>query len=194
MLRIFVQTGITTMEGLFFVRNIFIGLLFVLLDFTLNFGMSRIGLIPDFVGYIFILKGLDELRRESEYFAKAKPFATGMLVYTSVLYALNLLGLSLLAGQMFALILALVSTVISLYVLYNIVMGVSDMERTQGRNLNTDQLYKMWKVLAILSVVLYVLMFIPPLALMTIIALLIINIIFLVAFNKSKNLYEGRAY
>lgn len=175
-------------------RNIFIGLLLVFLDFNLDLGASRIGLIPDFVGYIFIMKGLDELSGESEYFAKMKPFATGMLVYTSILYALDLFGLSLSPNAMFALILGLVSTVISLYISYNIVMGVSNMEMTQGRTLNAEQLYNMWKVMAILSVVIYVLMFIPALGLMAFIALLIVNIMFLVAFNKSKNLYEGRAF
>lgn len=33
-------------------RNIFIGFLFVFLDFNLSLGTSQIGLIPDFVGYI----------------------------------------------------------------------------------------------------------------------------------------------
>lgn len=185
---------ITTKEGHIFLRNIFIGLLWVFLDFNLDLGTIRIGLIPDFVGYIFIIKGLEEMASQSTFFSKTKPFATGMLVFTSILYALDLFGLALVYNPMMGLVLGLVSTAISLYITYNIVMGVSDMEKMQERNLNGFQLYNMWKVLAILNIVMYILLFIPALGLMAFIALLIVNIMFLVAFNKSKNLYEGRTY
>ena len=56
-------------------RNIFVGLLFIFLDFNLDFGTTRVGLIPDFIGYIMVFQGLKELIFLSEHFAKAKPFA-----------------------------------------------------------------------------------------------------------------------
>lgn len=35
--------------------NIFVGLLLIFLDFDLNVGSSTIGLIPDFLGGIFLM-------------------------------------------------------------------------------------------------------------------------------------------
>lgn len=55
--------------------NIFIGALFVFLNFTININGIKIGLIPDFIGYIIMVKGLAELENESPYFLKAKGFA-----------------------------------------------------------------------------------------------------------------------
>ena len=74
--------------------NIFIGALFVFLNFTININGIKIGLIPDFIGYIIMVKGLAELENESPYFLKAKGFAKGMAVYTAILYAMDLFGLS----------------------------------------------------------------------------------------------------
>ena len=36
-------------------------MIFVFLDFDLNIGNSKIGLIPDFIGYIYMYKGAAEL-------------------------------------------------------------------------------------------------------------------------------------
>ncbi len=104
-------------------NNIMIGFIFVFLDFNLTFGNSKIGLIPDFIGYMVMAKGLIQMAEESLLFMKAKPYATGMAVYTGVLYFMDLSGISVLLGAL-SYILAIVSTIISLYISYNIVMGV----------------------------------------------------------------------
>ena len=51
-----------------------------------------IGLIPDFLGYIFIRKGVQELREESPCFARLDPWTLGMAVYSGILYLLDLFG------------------------------------------------------------------------------------------------------
>ena len=60
--------------------SIFTGMLLVFLDFNINLGRSKIGLLPDFIGYIVMAGGLAELQSESESFAKVKGFAKGMAV------------------------------------------------------------------------------------------------------------------
>jgi len=69
-------------------------MLLVFLDFNINLGRSKIGLLPDFIGYIVMAGGLAELQSESESFAKVKGFAKGMAVYSGILYLLDLLGFS----------------------------------------------------------------------------------------------------
>ena len=60
------------------------------------------------------------------HFIKIKPFVTGMAVYSGFLYFIDLIGASVLFGAM-TYLLAIISTAISLYITYNIVMGVIDM-------------------------------------------------------------------
>ena len=172
-------------------RNIFIGLLFIFIDFHIDLGAARIGLIPDFVGYIFMIKGLDELASQSGWFTKARPFATGMLAYTAILYAMDLFGIWLSLGAALSIVVGLISIIISLYVSYCIVMGVSEMEKTLVRDLNAGGLYKMWTFLAIFSIIPVVIFFIPVLGVISIIVSLIAAICFLVSFSKSKNMYEA---
>ena len=76
-------------------RQIFWGMLFLFLDFNLTVKSSLIGLIPDFVGCIFLIRGLDLLRGESIRFVQARPWALAAAVYTGFTWLLDLLGLNL---------------------------------------------------------------------------------------------------
>ena len=171
-------------------RSIFIGLLFVFLDFNLNIGASQIGLIPDFVGYAFMLAGLKDLADKSDRFIKVRPFSTGMLIYTAILYAFDLLGITVSLGSAVSFILGLVSTLISFYISYGIVMGIKDMELRMGIFLNAEKLFAVWRIYAVLSLIIYLLFFIPVLGWLGIIAGLVAGIVFLVYFNNTKRLYE----
>lgn len=168
--------------------NIFIGFLLVFLDVTINAGRSTIGLIPDFLGYILMAKGLVEMAEESPLFMKVKPFATFMIVYTGILYFCDLLGISISLG-IFSYLLGIVSTVISLYISYNIVMGVRDMEENYNAVLNGDSLKSTWTTLAVFSVITYALILVPVLNIICLIVAFIVAVVFLISFNRAKNLY-----
>lgn len=169
-------------------RKLFIGMIFVFLDFTINLNATRIGLIPDFVGYIFMLQGLSELAGQSDRFTNIRPFVLGMAVYTGALYLFDLLGVTASAG-VGSWLLGLVSTGISLYISYYIVLGVMDIEQLQMRDLNGANLLRAWKAYAIVSAAVFLLYLIPVLNLLSIIAGFAMGIYFLVAFYKSKELY-----
>lgn len=169
-------------------KNIFIGFILIFLDFNLNLGNSQIGLIPDFIGYIAMINGLAEMSGESPQFMTVKPYATGMAVYTGILYFMDFLGISASIGA-FSYILAIASTIISLYISYCIVMGVKEMEDKYNTFLNGESLKSTWTLLAVFNVIVYVSLLIPALAVICILVTLIVGIYFLVAFSKSKNLY-----
>lgn len=169
-------------------KNIFIGFLLIFLDFNLNLGNSQIGLIPDFIGYIVMINGLMEMSGESPLFLKVKPYATGMAVYTGILYLMDLLAISASLGAL-SVILGIASTIISLYISYNIVMGVKEIEEKYHTLFNGDSLKSSWTLLAVFNFVVYISLLIPALAVICIIVTFIVAICFLVAFSKSKNLY-----
>lgn len=168
--------------------RILTGFLFIFLDFNLNLGNSKIGLIPDFIGYLIMLGGLAEMAEESPLFDKIRPYAVGMAVYTGILYAMDLIGISASLGFLTYLI-AIIGTIISLYISYNIVMGVKDTEAKYGAALKGERLRSCWVNLAILNAVTYVSIIIPFIAVICLIVTFIFAVIFLLAFKDSKNLY-----
>lgn len=170
-------------------NNIFYGLLFVFLDFDVIFGTSKVGLIPDFIGYILISAGLAELTAGNDRFSRARPFAIAMAVYTAILYGMDLLGITYYLIQPVPFLLGLASTIVSLYVSYGIVTGVKDLEAALGQDLNSRPLYSMWTALAVLSLAIYLLYLIPGINLLCMIAGLVVGIAFIVLFSRTKNLY-----
>ncbi|KXL52121.1 hypothetical protein CLNEO_24700 [Anaerotignum neopropionicum] len=169
-------------------KNIFIGFILIFLDFNLNLGNSHIGLIPDFVGYFVMINGLVEMSEKSPMFMDAKPYATGMTVFTAILYLIDVVGFSVSLGAL-SYVLAITSTIVSLYISYKIVMGVIDMERIYSIILNGENLKSKWTILAVLNILVFVSLLIPAFAIVCIILAVIAAICFLVAFNNSKNLY-----
>ena len=169
--------------------KLFIGLLFVFLNFSINLDTAQVGLFPDFVGYILMVIGLAEMSPESNRFARARHWAIGMSVYTGLLYLFNLLGISASLGPV-ATILAVASTVVSLFISYNIVSAVREIETRDQIDLYGKSLMWTWKVLAIFNCAVCLVILVPVLNLVVVVALVVVAILFLISFNATKNRYN----
>ena len=161
-------------------RQIFLGMLFVFLDFNLNLGNVTLGLIPDFVGYILLIRGLDALAAESRRFVQARPWAVVAAAYSGALYGLDLLGIGSSLG-IFAWALGLASLALSAYLSGLVVRGILEMERTKGCGLAGSALQGCWMAAVITSALCYPLAFVPVLGWSCVLAGLICNILFLAA-------------
>ena len=124
--------------------NIFTGLLFVFLDFDLTFNNIKIGLIPDFIGYFFMIKGITEMSDKSHRFEKIMIYVKVMLGYSALIYLLDIFALGLFENNYLGIILGLLSTIVSLYISYNIIFGLKDIESKTNYDLNANNLYKLW--------------------------------------------------
>ena len=173
-------------------EKLFFGFLLTFLDFNLDLGASRIGLIPDFVGYIFLRNGLREMAEESPRFIRIRPFVTFMAFYTGTCYWMDLVGLSASLGAL-AIIPGLVSLALFLYISYTIVLGVQDMEVSYHMSFGGHTLMTAWTVAAVCQVLTFVLLFIPLLALISLITAFVAGIWFLVLFYQAKNAYADRS-
>ena len=170
-------------------NKIFWGMIFMFFNFNIDLGATRIGLIPDFVGYMILLNGLNELSQLSNKFEQVKPYTVGMVIYTGVLYGMNLFGLSTWTVGPMTIILGIISTIVYLYISYHIVMGVKDIEIENNKELNFASLYRTWKVAAIFSLITYLLFWGPILAVVCAFVGFIATLCFIIVLNKSKNLY-----
>ena len=172
-------------------HKIFIGLLLVFLDFNLDLGTSRIGLIPDFLGYLSIFQGLREMENRSVNFLKVIPITKLAIVLSIVIYILDLIGLSLNPdNRILPILFGIVMTIISLYISYYIVQGVLDLQERTGFEINGNKLYTAWKLIALFSILVYPLFFFPGLNVVSLVMTFVFNIYFLYYLNVTKNAYQ----
>lgn len=169
--------------------NIFIGFILIFLDFNITIANVRINIIPDFVGYIVMIYGLVEMANKSSKFIEAKPYAIGMAVYTAILFFIDIFSSSTSSFDVLNYIFAFTSTCISLFISYKIVMGVIDMEEKYNVNLNGNSLKSRWTAFAVINILSFVSLLIPPFSIIFLIVSVIIFICFLVALYNSKKLY-----
>ncbi len=109
-------------------NKLFWGFIFVFLNFNIDIGAVRIGLVPTFVGYLLFYAGLSELAEESPRFEKRRPFCMAMMVYTGIFWVCDFFGLSIIVPPAVSILLSLVSSACSLYISYGIVWGIGDIE------------------------------------------------------------------
>ena len=71
-------------------KTIFIGLIFILFDFPISLGPVTVGLIPTFVGFFLIAKGVKALYPYSYSFKSANIVSFVSLIFSALLYAIDL--------------------------------------------------------------------------------------------------------
>lgn len=184
-------------------RKIFWGFMFLFFNFTITIGECTIGLIPDFAGYILLLKGIDKLSRETEYFASYRTSAIVMIVYSAVIYTMELIGVPITyasetmvgSGQWFlASALNGAALILFLYLSKGIVGGVAVLENMYGVSFEAAKLKGAWTATMCMNLINFIitLMMSEQVELIVVIAVasLIIHIVFLVRLDVSKNLYN----
>lgn len=124
-------------------KYFFIGFLLIFLDLSITFNTAHIvNIMPDFIGYYFILKGLHELTPYSAIFNKACPVAKALMVYNIFLWILAVIAIPV--SDFF--LLDLFSEVGALYLFYQIIRGIAALEQQHGLDLRGRPLMVLWKV------------------------------------------------
>lgn len=169
-------------------NNIFWGFFFVTLDFSLNLGNISIGLIPSFIGFWLLGKGLTELEKESTLFQKMIPWTKGMMIFTAIIYACDLFGVWVFLGGIGTFI-GIIASILNLYVTYQIVMGFKELEDYHQANIGAEKLRSAWMAKVIATLVTILIVFIPLINIIALIVAFVLNILFLVAVYNSKKAY-----
>ena len=136
-------------------HNFFVGMLLVFLDFSIKFGSAEqyiINLIPDFLGYIFILKGINEMMRESAVFDRAIKPAKTLVAFGIIAFVANAAGVAD-RHENISSIGAFIMLVFEIKLWFRIIEGIEDVERNRNIFLNSPELRRVWKILAVIKVV-----------------------------------------
>ena len=148
------------------------------------------GLIPAFVGFLFIVKGLDELSVRYPGFSSTRPFAVGMSIYSAVLYALDLLTVSARLGY-FLVPFGVIASVISLYISYAIIREIAVIKQDRDVDLNSRTLKTIWIFRAVFELCSYAYVLFAPIAIVCTVAGFLVSCCYLVVFRKTVLPYES---
>lgn len=175
-------------------KLIFWGLIFLFFDINLNFGSSTISILPEFVGYALILKGMK--RVDCGAYLTARPWVDVGIIYSAIVWVLNCLGIlaQLTTMAVFAILFAIAGSLLKLGVVYWITKGICELEESLEYNLSGKSLKTAWIVLAVWVVLVQVtsLLQMAAFALIALIASVIFMIYYLICFHKSRKAYEER--
>ena len=183
-------------------KNIFIGYLLIFFTFNLN----GLDILPDFGGYILIFNGVSKLVSKSKYFEKVKMPSIIMAMYSFILWTgafseFDIIGsgysnsdwiFTLDINYILLKIIDIVVMCITLSVMYNIIRGIEEIEKSESVELGSDNLMTTWKWNVITRAILWIVSE-TPLGIIAVIILIIAfiaNVAFLVYLNKAKQEYE----
>ena len=134
------------------VKTIFWGLVITCLHFNLNIGDLTFDLIPSFLGWCFVLKGVSELPPCSARTAADAPLKM-MITLSAVSWCMNLVGGLDVVGDM----LSMLITFAQLYTLYLLIELVAAVERMVSHTMPVENLRLTWKFCAVCTAILLVL-------------------------------------
>lgn len=169
-------------------NNIFWGFFMVMLDFNLTFSSGSLSLLPDFIGWFLLYRGLTELSDESVSFANVKNMAIVMIILSLLLYICDAFGL-LRESQVLSLLFGLTATLLQLFVTYSIISGIAEMERNHSAELNSEALQKCFVIIAVCCLFIVAAMLFVPLAFVAAVVMIAASIVFLFQLAKTKRLY-----
>jgi len=174
-------------------KTIFIGLIFILFDFSISVGSFTIGLIPSFVGFFLIAKGAKSLYQHSYSFKSANTFSLVAFVYFAVLYAIDLFALAPIVyfHRAVNFSISIISAVFLLGTLFHLFKGIQEIEEDHDVKIGYSQLTSCWKILLVSHLLIISAGFIPLLALLCLLLSVVISIVLLVYFHRTNKAFSS---
>ncbi|MBQ8814746.1 MAG: hypothetical protein IJZ85_09660 [Lachnospiraceae bacterium] len=131
-------------------KKIFIGAIFILLNFNINIGSGSVGLLPDSAGFFLVWKGLTELvtgdKRLEEMSAFARKVLLVLAVATGVEYVLAIFGMSLFAAEkyVYSIIWSVLLIGFECYAWRIVVTIIQNLEMAYAKEFNGKMLSAAW--------------------------------------------------
>lgn len=170
--------------------KIFWGFLLLFFNINLNLGNCTINLLPAWLGYLFLLQGAAQMLPESELFGKMRPWCTGMVAYTGVLWVMDILHFNFYL-EWINVLLMLISVLGQLYVSYLFIRALMNVEQRREADLQCAYLDKVWRVVAGADVLSIVMLIIPVFAIISVLVAFVAGIFFLVAVHRTRKAYHA---
>lgn len=131
-------------------KKIFIGAIFILLNFNITIGGGSLGLLPDPVGFILVWKGLTELvtgdKRLEEMSAFARKVLLVLAAATGIEYVLAIFGMTLFGTEryVYSVIWSVLLIGFECYAWRIAVTIIQNLETASGKAFNGKMLSAAW--------------------------------------------------
>lgn len=135
-------------------NRLFWGLFFVLLDWKITVGTAVIGVLPDFIGFYLMMKGLESLAEQSVRFDRGRHWCFGLAIVSGILFGAELMNPDTMT-KVWLWALGFAALIMTLALVRMAVRGIRDTGR------DTERLETMWLILAALQSICYLLSWVP---------------------------------
>ncbi len=169
-----------------------VGILFLTLDFFVSLGSMKIGLLPDFLGYYLILRGMQDLEGQCPRFRKLQPLAIGLAALSLAPFFMDILGMRT-QISLVSIALGGLEQVARLVMVHQLVKGVLDLEKQRGLALQGARLRALWLAWMLVSTLAWLCGWMPLVGTAAAFAAGILAICLLIAFYKTARLYKNAA-
>ncbi len=168
--------------------SIFYGLILAFIDLNIN----GLDIIPDWVGYLLMYRGLGQLAAGSGHFTAARPWCLGLAAVNLLLVFTRFNGPN---GVLLSSAIGLLFSAAFLYTLYLVLQGLGDLQTLYPESdLELPLLNRRWKNTCVITAAMYVFPLFARNGLATAIlslAGLVVYILFLMALHRSRQAYYG---
>ncbi len=181
--------------------SIFLGLILIFFDVTFDVEGHIISFLPTFAGYISIAIGLRKIEKETKIEAKPRlcGITAGMCALMTIMYLMDLFGFRAMitqdggtGGYIMLAILNVITALVEAYIIFGVIDYIRNVERKDNANLIAGTLYSTYQTVFIATLVTIVVAYIPGMEVVALVAMVcafIAKLVFIIEFNKSKNLY-----
>lgn len=167
------------------------GLALVLVDVDLTIGTMTIELLPDFLGFFLVMKGMTRLAGENKFFNLGRHMAFGLAIAYFIVFVAGLMDPEAVA-KVILWCFELAALIAQLMLLKKIVAGVRQMELDGNRDLYGERIQAMWLILVVLSPLTHLLSWVPIVGGVCGIAELLVGILFLAAFRECVRRHKAK--
>ncbi len=181
-------------------NNLFWGFLFISLDFRI----CGFDILPDVIGFILFAMAFSQLKEHSEHFSKASTlniFTIILSIFSIYEVKNNNSGITFGILGPFGILVGLASLILTLYVIYNLFMGMKEMLHNHDKHVlaeEADNRWNQYKELTIATILAFIVIFIPVINILYVLAIFIFGIVFLVKTMKylssCKTSFNGYTY
>ena len=172
-------------------NRLFWGLLLCLLDSEITVGTAVIGLLPDFLGFFLVMKGMQELSAENRFFDRGRHLAFGMILLSAICYGADLMNpASQTAVWLWGL--ELIGVIILLILIRMIITGILWLEHDNGLQLRGSLLKTLWKILIVICPLCQIFSWIPLVGDVCRMASFVVSALFLAVFWDSRRAFYGK--
>ncbi|MBE5948441.1 MAG: hypothetical protein E7261_05350 [Lachnospiraceae bacterium] len=132
-----------------------IGVLFILMNFSLDKGDLSINILPEFVGWLLFLSATEKLKTKSEYFDKISGALFFMSMYKIADYIVSMLNIN--AGMIATVFFygGIITTALGLYLLYRIFCGIEEITVKDDVRVKTNRIFTLFKINVVLTILAY---------------------------------------